>query len=234
MGLVNYAYTNYSHVLRSLCRVAAIVVVVTVFTSAPQFCAAGIMPGTPGMLAFDFINGGPTELNNEIAVKDIVVSGMFGVGPSPNFFNQKDKSVFPDFEVALSVTYGTNISFFFKPLTSVFESPDPDTFSFFLLDGLGTTSLFSSDAPGGTNALFVLEITGAPGGNLIVHSDTDSDPITTWSVIPSPPDGDGFYLVNIRTGQANSGGGEIPEPASVVLWSFMAAGAAFCSRKRFR
>ena len=219
---------NYSKCWKRCHQTCAMALAVIAITIVPQACFAGIMPGTLGTLAFDFVNGGPTALNNTISVENINVSGPSGSGIVADF-TQLDDSVFPDFEIAISITYGTDISFRFKPLTSILEGSSPDSFTFFLLDQAGTASLFSTTAPGATDALFALDIDGSTSGALTVYG--DADPVTSWTV--SSPDANGYYNVHIHAGDAPPpGGAEIPEPASLLLWSVLVTGLVGYSRKR--
>src|SRR5205823_9749472 len=102
---------------------------------------------------------------------------------------------------------GTSMSFSF---TTTDNPPDPgsfpDSFSFFVLDSSAVFPLITTNAPGGSDALFEFDITGLGANSLNVYT----------------PDQSGFSI------QVSAPGG-IPEPGSLAL---LAAGfSAFFARR---
>lgn len=218
-------------------RVLGTFLAFAVLSILPQLSLAGIIPGTPGNLVFDFIDGnfdGTTNLApNEVsfppsdAVRVFGVDGMgnddtdsYGVGPL------SDLPDFPDYRTLLPVNFRTGIEFTFEPTDFVASGFPPDSFSFFIFDDLGTSSLFNTTGPG--NALFTYEIDEF-GGTLTVY--LPLDPNTDWTVDPT---GDGGFDVLIQTGIASTDPPVIPEPSSMVLWSLIAVGICGYARRSMK
>jgi len=132
-----------------------------------------LLTGTDGVLALDFIDGGPPSGN--VSVTDFHTDGTLllqmssgdvtGALPGPvvladgDFFN----------ELLVTLTFGSTLSFVFTPTTMAPMPPSlPDSFSVFLLDPVSLLPLFPTSDPTGSNALFHLDIDGTPTGFLSV------------------------------------------------------------------
>jgi hypothetical protein len=163
-------------------------------------------------LAFDFIDGGPPS--NTVILSALTSDGTQGStsttlgisGTGPWIF--ADTSFFNELLVSFA-PLGTSTSFSF---TTTDNPPDlgsfPDAFSFFVLDSSGTFPLISTDAPGGSDALFEFDFSGQGASGLSVYT-----PQSGFSIQVSTPGG-------------------LPEPGSLAL---LAAGfVAFFLRKQFQ
>lgn len=127
-----------------------------------------------------------------------------GIGLDTSDFSMSDVLFFN--EVQRGLTFGTFLSFSFS-VTSNFAGGTPDAFSFFLLDSSGTLSLVTTTDPTGADSLFALDIDGTAGGLL------------TTNIVTDPAD----VAVTVAT---------VPEPASLAMWSLLAAGIGVFSRRR--
>jgi len=182
---------------------------INVSVSSPGFGASD------ATLAFDFIDGGPPA--NTVTLSALTSNGTQGStsttgsvsGIGPWVFS--DATAFNELLVSFN-PLGPTLSFSF---TTTDNAPAanppsfPDSFSFFLLDAAGVFPLITTDAPGGSNALFQFDITGFGAEGLTVYTPVES----------------GF---SIRADAGTS----VPEPGSLAL---LAAGlAAFQVRRRLR
>jgi hypothetical protein len=145
--------------------------------------------GTAGLLAFDLTDGDGVA-NNTALVSAFATDGTLAPGGNtdiggatgdlPGDLTIADSSFFN--ESARGITLGNSL-FFRLLLTNHFAGGAPDEFAFFLLDSTGTTSLVQTSDPTGANALFTVDLTGAPGGILSVFS----SPEIGYSVTPVAP-----------------------------------------------
>ena len=169
--------------------------------------------GANATLAFDFIDGGPPS--NTVILSPLTSDGTQGgtsttgsvSGTGPWTFS--DASSFNELLVSFG-PLGTSLSFSF---TTSDNPPDPgsspDAFSFFVLDSLAIFPLITTDAPGGSDALFEFDITGLGAEGLSVYT----------------PDQSGFSI------QVSAPAG-IPEPGSLAL--LVAGFSAFFVRRLFK
>jgi hypothetical protein len=163
-------------------------------------------------LAFDFIDGGPPS--NTVTLSALTSDGTQGAtsttgsvsGTGPWTFS--DASFFNELLVSFG-PLGTSLSFSFSTTDN---PPDlgsfPDAFSFFVLDSSATFPLITTNAPGGSDALFEFDITGLGTAGLNVYT----------------PDQSGFSI------QVSTPG--VPEPGSLALLA-VGFGALFF-RKQFK
>jgi hypothetical protein len=170
--------------------------------------------GSSATLAFDFIDGGPPS--NTVTLSALTSNGTQGAtstsgsvsGNGPWTFS--DASFFNELLVSFG-PLGTSMSFSFTPSDNAPAGGSfPDAFSFFVLDSSATLPLVTTNAPGGSDALFEFDaIGGLAQAGLSVYT----------------PDQSGYSIrVSAPTG--------MPEPGSLAL---LAAGfVAFSFRKQFK
>lgn len=158
------------------------------------------LSGTSGILAFDLTDGDGTANNTAIVSAfntDGVLAGTNNVGGAtgnlPGDVTITDSSFFN--ESAGGITLGSTTSFHLT-LTNNSAGGAPDEFAFFLLDSTGTTSLVSTGDPTGSDALFIVDLTGAPGGAMTLFGSLTGG--VGYSVTPSGPV-------------------EVPEPGAIAL-----------------
>jgi hypothetical protein len=136
------------------------------------------LSGSAGFLAFDFLDG--DGLNNNMVsitsfLTDAVLAGATNnntggaSGDLPGDLSVTDSSFFN--ESSRGLTYGTSLSFRLT-MSEAFAGGTPDQFSFFLLDALGINSVVATSDPTGANSVFVVDVTGSPGGSLQVFTTT--------------------------------------------------------------
>lgn len=149
--------------------------------------------GASATLAFDFVDGGPPS--NTVILSALTsdgtqgasstTGGVSGTGPwtitDTSFFNELLVSFAP---------LGTSTSFSF---TTTDNPPDPgsfpDSFSFFLLDSSAIFPLITTNAPGGSDALFEVDMTGLGAAGLSVYTPDQSGfsiQVSTPGVMPEP------------------------------------------------
>jgi hypothetical protein len=168
--------------------------------------------GSSATLAFDFVDGGPPS--NTVVLSPFTSDGTQGAtsttgsvsGTGPWTFS--DTSFFSELLVSFG-PLGTSLSFSF---TTTDNPPDPasspDSFSFFVLDSSATFPLITTNAPGGSDALFEFDSTGLGATGLSVYT-----PESGYSI------------------QVTAVAAPIPEPGSLAL---VAVGlVAFFFRKQF-
>jgi hypothetical protein len=147
------------------------------------------LSGITGALTFDFIDGGPP--NNSISISNFTTDGTLGAtsstgsvtGTVATGLGMTDASFFNEQQQV--VTLGTSISFELDATTNL-PAPGslPDTFSLFLLDPSGTSSLVSTSDPTGADSLLTFQIndtTNASGtvvGEMDVYGASPSLPVT--------------------------------------------------------
>jgi hypothetical protein len=169
--------------------------------------------GSSATLAFDFVDGGPPS--NSVILGALTSNGTQGststtgsvAGTGPWTFT--DASFFNELLVSFA-PLGTTMSFSF----STTDNPPaggsfPDAFTFFVLDSSATFPLITTNAPGGSDALFEFDTTGLGAQGLSVYT----------------PDQSGF---SIRV----SAPGGAPEPGSLALLAVGLGALAF--RKQFK
>lgn len=167
--------------------------------------------GSSATLAFDFIDGGaPSNTVNLSALTSNGTQGAMsttgsvsGTGP----WTLSDSSFFSELLVSFG-PLGTSLSFSFSTSDNAPAGGSlPDAFSFFVLDSSASFPLITTNAPGGSDALFEFDITGLGTGGLSVFT----------------PDQAGFSIDVVPVGSA-------PEPGSLALLA--AAFVAFSVRRR--
>jgi hypothetical protein len=178
---------------------------VTINTSA--------IAGTAGEIAFDFTNNNPGD-GNVVTILNFaapsatlglpttqggLVSGdlILGLNPAPftdiesSFFFNELNVTFTKF--ASTVTFTLQVSAIPPPMAT-----PPAEFALFLLNSSGLP-LFPTSDPSGVDALFTVDVTGAPAGVLNVFSPTVSGPNNSLDItVPG-------------------GVSKVPEPSSVTL-----------------
>jgi len=167
------------------------------------------LSGVAAQLAFDLIDGDLT-VNNTATISNFSTDGTLGTASSsggvtgtlPGTVTIADTEFFN--ELLQPLTLGSIISFTLA-LTENFAGI-PDQFSLFLLDDVGSP-LFSTTDPLGTDALFVVDITGAAFGDFQAFSPTSS-PAATISATP------------------------VPEPTSLLLLATALASAAVVRKRK--
>jgi len=182
---------------------------INVSVSSPGFAAAS------ATLAFDFIDGGPPD--NTVTLSALTSNGTQGSTSTSGSVSGTGPWVFSDAtpfnELLVSFNpLGTTLTFSFTTSDNppAANPPSfPDSFSFFLLDAAGVSPLITTDAPGGSNALFQFDITGFGAEGLTVYTPVES----------------GFSVL-ADTGTT------VPEPGSLAL--LVAALGAFNLRRRPR
>lgn len=139
-----------------------------------------IWSGQSATLAFDLIGGDAAMANNTASVSALATDGSLG-DATP--FTVTDFDFFN--EVLRDITFGTTLSFTLE-LTEQHAAPGFDQFSFFVLDPSTLLPLLGTTDPLGADALFAIDITGAPGGSALAFEAVA--PGTSWNVeyVPSP------------------------------------------------
>jgi hypothetical protein len=154
--------------------------------------------GSSATLAFDFLDGGPPS--NTVTLSALTSNGTQGLtqltggvsGSGPWTFT--DAAFFSELLISFD-PLGTTMSFSFTTSDNP-ASPGsfPDAFSFFVLDSSATLPLITTDAPGGSDALFEFDFSGQGIGGLSVYT----------------PDQTGYSIEVSSPGTA-------PEPGSLAL-----------------
>jgi hypothetical protein len=149
---------------------------VTIDTSA--------IAGQSGQLTFDFTNNNPGD-GNHVSILNFsapgatlglpttqggLVSGDLILGLNPAPFTQIDGDFFFN-ELNVTFTSFANLVTFTVGVSSI-PPPSgvpPAEFAFFMLDASGSP-LFPTADPSGADALFTIDVTGAPGGVRNIYS----------------------------------------------------------------
>jgi hypothetical protein len=135
------------------------------------------LSGSSGYLAFDFSDGDGVN-NNTVSITSFVTDGgLTGAtssaggasGTLPGNLSITDSSFFN--ESLQQVTYGTSLSFRVT-LSQAFAGGTQDEFSFFLLNASGTGSAVPTSDPAGLDSVFIVDVTGTPGGSLQAFTTT--------------------------------------------------------------
>jgi hypothetical protein len=151
-----------------------------------------LISGTPALLAFDCIDGGPPS--NTITISNFLTDGTLGSssptggvsGTLPGTVTLTDLSFFNEY--LTNITLGASFSFLLDATTN---GPAPsslsDALSVFLLDPNTGLPLLTTSDPTLSDSLFTLNIDGTPQGSLAVYTAiVDATPGTVSSV-PEPP-----------------------------------------------
>jgi hypothetical protein len=175
--------------------VAAVVFVIAAVVLTPEATAGDYdvtidtasLTGTDATLAFDFVAGGTS--NNTVAISDFATSGALtssgprsgsATGTLPGTVSLSTSSFFNEYLQGL--TLGSTISFQFDITGQAPSGGVPDTFSFYLLNSSGGSSLVATSDPAGADSLFSLQIDGSQGGALGVYTAT---PQVLTTVVPA-------------------------------------------------
>jgi len=156
-----------------------------------------VLSGTPGTLAFDFIDSDGL-VNNSVSIvnfdSDATLSPGIATGSEsgdlPGTVTLTDAGFFN--ELLVPATLGSSISFTLD-YTNVAGAP-PDSFTFFILDAAAFNSLVTTDLLG--DALLEVDMTGGSTGSVFLASTIT--PGVTISLGSGPPP-------------------TVPEPASLPL-----------------
>ncbi len=153
-----------------------------------------VLSGVAANLAFDFIGNDGIAGNNTVVVSDFYTSGTLGNSSSLGGVLATHPSPPGPFPIALTdtlffneflqeLTLGATVSFTLN-LTEQWASGSllPDSFAFFLLDS-ALSPLFATTDPLGLDALFAVDMDGAPSGNLHIFAPISSG--VTWIVTPA-------------------------------------------------
>jgi hypothetical protein len=136
--------------------------------------------GSTAVLAFDFIDGGPPD--NTVNLSTIISNGTQGstsitgnvIGTGPWTFSDAGNSFFNELLVTFD-PMGSVLSFSF---TTTDNAPGlgsvPDAFSFYVLDSINLLPLITTDAPGGSDALFEFDIAGRGAQGLTVFTPNET------------------------------------------------------------
>jgi len=136
--------------------------------NAATFLVAINTPQYAGMnatLIFDFVDGGSPD--NTVSVDSFSFNGVLGaaivIGSVSGQIDSKlvfqDAQFFNEFQQRM--TLGSSLSFIVVSTDGSDASSFPDSFSLFLLDELGASSLVGTSDPTGANTLARLDLAGA-------------------------------------------------------------------------
>ena len=161
------------------------------------------LAGAPGQLAFSFLDGDGAFPNNVAAITTFTSDGSPGaltlVGglASGSLTSAVTLQDTPSTLLVQAFSFGTTLSFDVA-ITESYEPPlFPDQLAFFVPTADLTAHLITTSDPSGANALFTLDVNGAPGGILTVYDAFVGDVPAPISVVP--------------------GAQRVPEPATWVL-----------------
>jgi hypothetical protein len=138
------------------------------------------LKGSTAVLAFDFINGGPPD--NTVNLSTLISNGTQGstsiagnvTGAGPWRFFDAGNSFFNELLVTFN-PMGSALSFSFTTTDNAPPlGPFLDAFSFFVLDPFDLLPLITTNAPGGSGALFEFDITGQGIGGLSVFTPNEA------------------------------------------------------------
>jgi len=147
------------------------------------------LSGSPGILVFDFIDGGPPD--NSVILSAIVSDGTEGAtsstgdvtGTGPWLFTDAGGSFFNELQIPFN-PMGSSLTYSFATSDN---PPDPssfaDSFSFFILDTDLVTSLITTNDPTGANSIFQLSFGQGDQGLLVFAADQAGFSI---AVVPQP------------------------------------------------
>jgi len=147
------------------------------------------LSGSPGILVFDFIDGGPPD--NSVILSAIVSDGIQGstsitgnvFGAGPWIFSDTGPSFFNELQIPFN-PMGSLLSYSFTTSDNLPDpGPFPDSFSFFILDTDGVTPLITTDDPTGANSIFLYSL-GQGGQGLLVYTADQTG--FSIAVIPQP------------------------------------------------
>ncbi len=189
-------------------------------------CNAGVF-GSAGNLGFDFIDGDGVLGNNTVKVFNLKVDGISYSSP----FSLNDSLT----RSLVSLTYGQTVEFDFQLTNNV--AGFPDTFAFYLLDisAPEPLSLVNTDDAGGF-ALFSVTldpnsptVSSADNFNNLTASGGGVD--ISWSAPTYDLQSNTFHF-SVFTGDPPNV--QVPEPASLLIWSLGGLGFALTRRKMSR
>ena len=149
------------------------------------------LSGSPGILVFDFIDGGPPD--NSVILSAIVSDGTQGATSTTPDVTGTGPWQFTDaggwFFYELQLPFNPIGSFFKYSFITTDNPPDPgsfpDSFSFFILDAGGVNPLIATDAPDGANTLFQFSL-GQGEQGLVVYTPVPVQEGFSIAVIPQP------------------------------------------------
>jgi hypothetical protein len=131
-----------------------------------------------GTLLFDLTNG-DAAANNSVSITSGAFASVLLTETNPN-----------EFLVSQSRPVNSITSLAFRlTLSQQFAGGSPDEFALFFYNPAETVPVVTTDDPTGANALFVVDITGAPSGFLRVFGPTTSGvsySITPATTVPNP------------------------------------------------
>lgn len=150
-----------------------------------------ILSGSLATLAFDFIDG-DDAINNSLQISHLVTNGIYDngnailegdvTGALNSVVTLGDSSFFN--EILQPITLGHTLQFTLQTTNHLnLLGAMPDSFSFFIFDEFGSLPIFATTDQTGSDALFVLDLTGADDG-LSLFTSTTASP--TWTVQPVP------------------------------------------------
>jgi len=149
------------------------------------------LSGISGYLAFDFVDGDGVN-DNTVSITSFLTDGALAGttnsntggagGDLPGDLSITDGSFFN--ESLRGLTYGTSLSFRVT-MSEAFAGGTPDQFSFFLLDASGINTAVATSDPAGANSVFIVDVTGTPGGNLQAFTTTAPDVSFQVAQLPS-------------------------------------------------
>ena len=144
--------------------------------------------GTPADIAFDLVSN--DSVSNSVLITNFATDGILGLsstsggvsGSLPGDVTLSDAAFFN--ELLQGITLGNSLSFLLELTESAPLGLTPDQFSLFLLNPLTGFSLVATSDPTGADALFAIDITGAPFGELSTyHSMAQAAPIPEPSTL---------------------------------------------------
>ena len=213
---------------RKLCRLGRVSLLILFLVVVPGQVLQGTvidvsidtlaLTGTGAALAFDLVDG--DGANNTVTVSNFASDGVLGgdsslggvTGSLPGVVVLDDLLLLNSLEQA--ITLANSVSFTLT-LTENNAGGVPDTFSFYLLDGLGGLPLYPTSSPFGDGALFSMEF-DSPG--LVI---TD---------LYNPQPGNPSALVTL-TGDVIL---RMPEPSTWILFPIALLGSVAVKRRLFR
>ena len=148
--------------------------------------------GTSAQLAFDVIDGGTPA--NSVTISSFATDGSLGSASGTGDVSGSlagtlvlNDTVSPLNEYLAGITLGSSLSFVFEATNNAPDNPSssPDGFSFYILTALGG-DITSTGDPSGTNALLVLDISGATTAPTPYSGSNPSVPVVVTPV-PIPP-----------------------------------------------
>jgi hypothetical protein len=159
---------------------AAVIGAVSPSASAQSVFDVSFQSSRPltGTLLFDLTNG-DAAANNSVSITSGAFASVLLTETNPNgFFLSQSRPVSNITSLAFRLT-----------LSQQFAGGSPDEFAFFFYNPAETLPIVTTNDPTGANALFVVDITGAPSGSLRVFGPTTSGvsySITPATAVPDP------------------------------------------------